>query len=150
MEVVRALLAAGASPAQRCGEGLTALMLAAQFGHSAATAALAADGGLLAEDPGGRTALDLAAQWGKEGTLRALLAAGPGTCVPHLARAVLLAARWGHVGALRTLAAAGADLGPGLREAEAWARPGTAEECRAWVRGVRLAEEGGMDLSQPQ
>ncbi|KAL6767027.1 hypothetical protein ACKKBG_A38290 [Auxenochlorella protothecoides x Auxenochlorella symbiontica] len=150
VEVVRALLAAGASPAQRCGEGLTALMLAAQFGHSAATAALAADGGLLAEDPGGRTALDLAAQWGKEGTLRALLAAGPGTCVPHLARAVLLAARWGHVGALRTLAAAGADLGPGLREAEAWARPGTAEECRAWVRGVRLAEEGGMDLSQPQ
>ncbi|RMZ54199.1 hypothetical protein APUTEX25_005355, partial [Auxenochlorella protothecoides] len=124
VEVVRALLAAGASPAQRCGEGLTALMLAAQFGHSAATAALAADGGLLAEDPGGRTALDLAAQWGKEGTLRALLAAGPG--------AVLLAARWARGRAAHAGRVRGRTWGRGVREAEAWARPGAAEECRAW------------------
>ncbi|MFD6416748.1 ankyrin repeat domain-containing protein [Streptomyces sp. NPDC060194] len=124
---VRALLAGGARPDLREGFGFTALVWAAQLGHTEVVAALLAHGA--SPDlgvPGGDPPLVLATRRGSVGCVRALLGAGAGGVRAALAEAL----RW-----------AGLDAEGELRRV---VEEGASEPGETVVR--RFVEAGGVTL----
>ncbi|KAL7936392.1 ankyrin repeat-containing domain protein [Trichoderma chlorosporum] len=113
---VQLLLANGAdvNACTRDAEGRTALMNAAQWGHTAAVQLLLANGADVdIRDSRGETALNGPARNGHEATVRLLLANGADVDVGKCAlgkTALMNAARWGHRAIVDLLLANGADV----------------------------------------
>jgi ankyrin repeat protein len=112
LEVVAALLAAGAEVEMDQG-GQTALMLAAGQGHTAVVEALLARGAdIAAKDKEGLTALMAAASANRADTVRALLTRGAAVNAANAegSTALMAAAYGGHIETVQILLAAGADV----------------------------------------
>lgn len=112
-DVVKSLLAAGASPAVATDRGSLPLHAAAQHGHLEITQMLvAAQADLNAGNEDGQTALHLAARFKKADIVNALLAKGAkATVTDKWGRTALhYAAGLGQPGLVKVLVEAGADL----------------------------------------
>jgi len=150
----------GATDAQR----VTALMLAAKNGHTAATKALlAARADASATDMAGHGALELCARKGAADVARAILAsgalaaaAGPfsaaagGSLGTHAARALPIAAKHGHVELVKLLAGFGAPTQPHLMRAAAGGATEVRDQGNMGVGAAAGHCRGGGHLGRPR
>lgn len=112
-EIVKALLAAGASPTIRADKGVTALQVAAEEGHfDIVQLLIQAHAEVNAKMEGGETPLTGAATAGHLDVVRLLIAAGAdvNAAIKSGSTALLMASYGGHIDVVRALVAAHANV----------------------------------------